>query len=80
MSIITRGVPPRPCLPGATVITVLIVVAAVLVLRGVAPADALALTGGAGLVGAVVVRISQDGALTAVLRPLAAVLQAPSSA
>ncbi|GAA2500428.1 hypothetical protein GCM10010406_41160 [Streptomyces thermolineatus] len=73
------GLRPRLNFPEATSITVVVVITAVLVLRGLKPVEAVLLIGGAGLVGATVVRLCVAGALTALLRPATAVLQTPAT-
>ncbi|MFB6513093.1 hypothetical protein ACFCXF_14385 [Streptomyces virginiae] len=80
MSSSTGGLRPRLNFPEAITITVVVVIAAVLVLRGLKPADAVLLVGGGGLVGAIVARACTAGTLTALLRPATAVLQAPATA
>ncbi|MFE7935711.1 hypothetical protein ACFU6S_44735 [Streptomyces sp. NPDC057456] len=67
---------PRPRLPEAVIITVVILSVTVLVITGMKPADAVLVIGCAGLFGAAVVRACTTSRLTALLRPAWAELQA----
>jgi hypothetical protein len=67
---------PRPYLPEAVIITVMILFVTVLVIKGMKPSDAVLVIGCTGLAGAVVARACTTSRLTAFLRPAWAELQA----
>ncbi|HWU06972.1 MAG TPA: hypothetical protein VN520_11405 [Streptomyces sp.] len=78
---LTTIVPPRACPSGpeAIIITVVVLFVTVLILTGTKPVTAVLVTGGAGLFGALVVRVCTTSKLTAFLRPALVELRTTSA-